>query len=114
MAVLNLRNVPDDLMRELRSEAALYGQDFHPFCLMLLAMGVSDWKKRWPRAALPSVAVHPPIETMGPAAREAIGALATAAAAHLYDVPNGQPAASVLLTPAAPVASDQDPEIEIT
>lgn len=37
MGVLNLREVPDELMRELRAQAALEGSQFHSFCKELLS-----------------------------------------------------------------------------
>lgn len=40
MPVLNLRDVPEELMRELRAAAALEGGKFHPFCIELLERGV--------------------------------------------------------------------------
>ena len=40
MAVLNLRDVPEHLMRELRAAAAIEGEKFHPFCVELLERGV--------------------------------------------------------------------------
>lgn len=40
MGVLNLRDVPDELMRELRAQAALEGSQFHPFCKELLKWAV--------------------------------------------------------------------------
>lgn len=48
MPVLNLRNVPDQLMRDLRAQAALDGKDFHPFCLLLLEKALLDRKRESP------------------------------------------------------------------
>jgi hypothetical protein len=44
MAVLNLRNVPEDLMRQLRSQAALAGRGnhFHEYCIGLLEVAVAQ------------------------------------------------------------------------
>lgn len=55
MKVLNLRNVPDDLMRELRAEAAFAGKPFHPFCVALLQSAV--FRHRETREITPR---HPP------------------------------------------------------
>ena len=43
MAVLNLRNVPEELMRRLRSDAALAGRGnhFHEHCIGLLERGLA-------------------------------------------------------------------------
>ena len=60
MAILNLRSVPDPLMRELRAAAAMAGQPFHAFCVALLDQGVHICR------AAPLVTVHPPIETIAP------------------------------------------------
>jgi hypothetical protein len=53
MAVLNLRNVPEDLMRRLRAAAAIDGHPFHAFCVRLLESGLED--------ACPSYSKLPPI-----------------------------------------------------
>ena len=42
MAVLNLRNVPDDLMRDLKKAALDAGQPFHAFCIQILSGGLDD------------------------------------------------------------------------
>ena len=46
MGVLNLRDVPDELMRELRAQAALEGSQFHPFCKELLKWAVEARRSR--------------------------------------------------------------------
>ena len=40
MAVLNLRKVPEDLMRELRKAAIDAGEPFHEHCVRLLELAV--------------------------------------------------------------------------
>lgn len=42
MAVLNLRNVPEDLKRRLAAQAAAQGKKFHAYCVGLLRTGVED------------------------------------------------------------------------
>lgn len=78
MAILNLRSVPDPLMRELRAAAAMAGQPFHAFCVGLLDEGLLI--RRAPRVTPPPrVTVHPPIETMATETRGALVELANAA-----------------------------------
>lgn len=56
MPVLNLRNVPEKLMRDLKAAAALEGKDFHPFCLALLEEAIVLYRR-------PRTARHiPPVE----------------------------------------------------
>lgn len=40
MAVLNLRNVPDDLVRDLKKAALDAGEPFHPYCIGLLKLAL--------------------------------------------------------------------------
>ncbi|HEU5397950.1 MAG TPA: hypothetical protein VFV77_01610, partial [Gammaproteobacteria bacterium] len=40
MAVLNLRNVPEELVRRLKTAAARKGQPFHSFCVDLLSLAL--------------------------------------------------------------------------
>jgi hypothetical protein len=49
MPVLNLRDVPEELMRELRAQAALRGAKFHPFCIDLLKSALDAQTKTLPR-----------------------------------------------------------------
>ena len=54
MAVLNLRNVPDEVMRRLKSDAALAGRGnhFHEHCIGLLERGLAvslhsaEWRRQ--------------------------------------------------------------------
>lgn len=78
--VLNLRNVPEELMRELRAEAARAGQPFHAFCVGLLE--TSLYSRR-----MPQVTVHPPIETLGPVTQAAIATMAARAARAVLNLP---------------------------
>ncbi len=54
MAVLNLRNVPDDLMRDLKKAALDAGQPFHAFCIGLLVRALAG-----PPAMPPYLEVDP-------------------------------------------------------
>ena len=120
MAILNLRSVPDPLMRELRAAAAMAGQPFHAFCVALLDQGVHICR------AAPLVTVHPPIETMAPATRSAgvgLANAATVAFAEEIDLAKDQSDRLVafdrgeLLRANAPdafPAADPNAEIEIT
>lgn len=40
MAVLNLRSVPDDLMRDLKKAAIDAGEPFHVYCVHMLSIGL--------------------------------------------------------------------------
>jgi len=48
LKVLNLRNVPEELMRELKAAAALADEPFHPFCVALIKAGLLHWRVSQP------------------------------------------------------------------
>ena len=64
MAVINLRNVPDELYRHLKSEAGKLGEPFRAHCLRKLAAGSNLQGQKL------VAAVHPPLEALvSPGAR---------------------------------------------
>lgn len=66
MPVLNLRDVPEELMRELRAAAALEGAKFHPFCVDLLERAVRA--SQMMRMAKTIAGIDPPVSAPQPAA----------------------------------------------
>ncbi len=66
MAVLNLRNVPDDLMRDLKKAALDAGQPFHAFCIQLLSGALDDSGIRaaWRREQHQQEAIESRAETL--------------------------------------------------
>lgn len=82
MSVLNLRNVPEDLMRNLRSEAALAGyKHLHAFCVALLEDGllrrrISQNSYPLSDKCLSSATIYPTIEATVPETRADLTGLA--------------------------------------